>query len=527
MVKSWWLRAAKALFALGSWTAAGIARHEALWVSAAAAACAFMQVCVSRRPLWFDELFTLYISRLPDVDRLFRALPADGNPPLYYLLARVSMARFGQTAVSVRLPSVLAFAGAALAVYYFVRRRRGPGSGLFAMLALDCCNIARYGSEARPYALLLGFVGLTLVSWQTAVEDKRPRRWPLMGVAVGIAGAIASHHYGSIHVGIPLACGEVVRLVKRRRLDIPMYCAGIAGLSMLFVTVPFAQATHRVLLNYVKQSASFWAKPTISSMGSYGEMVCFWLPSAVLVLLILTAVNTPASDSGETANKNPGLPAHEVAAAIGLTLLVPVMIGLTWFATGYYLERYAISAAMGIAILAGLEIGGSSHSTAVAALCSILLGMWLIAPLADAGARTIERRMARPPSANAATGWTLSDVPGLEPIVVASAVTYIPEWWYAPPQLRERLHYLADLTFAVRQPDFLPELSLVTEQPYVPSKVDDYRQFVSTHDHFLLYSVGVPRLEWISERLRSEGWSLRILRTRGSETLYFAEAPGR
>jgi hypothetical protein len=103
----------------------------------------------------------------------------------------------------------------------------------------------------------------------------------------------------------------------------------------------------------------------------------------------------------------------------------------------------------------------------------------------------------------------------------------MPEWWYASPPLRERLRYLADLPFAVRQSDFLPELSLVANQPFVPSKVDEYRQFLSVHREFLLYCVGEGRLEWTKGRLQAENWTLHLLYRNGTETLFLAQAPRR
>jgi hypothetical protein len=493
-------------------------RFEAAFVLAALIEYAAVQVRNSRRPLWFDELFTFYIARLPDTGQLFRAIPGDGNPPLNYLLARLSLDMFGETPFAVRLSSIVGCSAALLATYFFVRRFSGPVFGLFSLLALAFTTMAaRYGAEGRPYALLLGFTGLTMVSWQAAAEEKRPRLVSLLGVTLGIAGAICSHHFGAIHVGIPLLFGEAVRLVRRRKFDIPLYCAGAAGASMLAVTIPFASATHRVMLDYVKQSATFWAKPTIGSLDSYASMVCWWLPALFLALLFLT------KQPGEPAGEKRGPAAHEIAAASGLALLVPIMTCITWFATGYYLDRYAIGAAMGVSLLMGLtapSLGRNrSHATAVAALCVIGALVW---PPVVIGSKGIGRLMGNGPPATAAA--VLGTVPGREPIVVASALTYMPEWWYASAQLRERIHYLADLPFAVRQPDFLPELSLVVNQSCVPSKVDDYRQFVTTHHRFLLYAVGEPRVEWTVNRLLSEGWSLQTIRTSGKAVLYVADA---
>jgi len=525
------LRAVRMLTAPpGALAASWIARYEAWFVFATVTGVVLTLVRSARRPFWYDELFTFYVSRLPHIDQVFRALPADGNPPLSYILVGFCLRLFGETELATRLPSILAFAVAMLATYFFVRRHCGAVPALFGMFALATSNIASYGSEARPYALMLGFTGLTMVSWQAATEKGRARQIPLIGVALGIAGAIASHHYGAFHVGVPLMSGEAVRLVKRRRFDFPLYCVCAAGLSMIAVTAPFARETHRIMLSYVRDSVSFWAKPNAWSILTYRDMVNLNFLFLFLALLWLTyAAFKPGNHPGHSARKSDGIPAHEVAAAVGLALLVPIMIGITWMATGYYLPRYAIGAAMGIAILMGMaaqHLGRNvSHGSAAASLCLVL------AVLAFAGPRTINvfRRFITPTAASASLGQNsvIDAALGQEPIVVASALTYMPEWWYASPSLRQRLHYLADLPFAVQQPDFLPEFSLVVNQPIVPSKVDDYRQFLSVHREFYLYCVGSSRLEWTKERLQNEGWTLHPVYRNGDETLFLAQAPSR
>lgn len=502
---------------MASW----IDRHEAWVVSAILVAAVFFQSIAALSRLWYDEFFTFYIARLLSFDQMLRAIPGDGNPPLNYLLANVCMRLLGDTELAVRLPSILAFAAAMLAVYLFVRRRRGVVFACFAMLALATCAMASYGHEARPYALVLAFTGLTMLSWQAATEDGHPRGLPLLGVAAGIAGAIASHHYGAFHVGVPLLFGEAVRIGKRRRLDLPLYCACAAGLTIIAVTAPLARASQRAMLDYAQRSAVFWAKPNFWSMRSYGNMVNLWLPIAFLLLLWLTRAALPSGP----AHGNKRIPAHEVAAAVGLVLLVPVIVIVTRLATGYYQGRYGIGAAMGVAILMGfaapLSGGRRRNVTAVGALCVVLL----VLVFAGNGTAHVIERLASSPHGNAGTGSLLDVAPGSEPIIVAGAMNFVPDWWYAPPSLRERLHYLADLPFAVRQPDFLPELSLVTDQALIPSKVDDYRPFLASHNRFLLYSTGARGREWMKERLEAEGWRLHPLLQRGAETLFVADAP--
>ena len=41
------------------------------------------------KPFWFDELSTLFVSRVPTLMDVFRAAPVDGNPPLYFWLISV------------------------------------------------------------------------------------------------------------------------------------------------------------------------------------------------------------------------------------------------------------------------------------------------------------------------------------------------------------------------------------------------------------------------------------------------------
>lgn len=160
---------------------------------------------------------------------------------------------------------------------------------------------------------------------------------------------------------------------------------------------------------------------------------------------------------------------------------------------------------------------------AVAALCTILLA----GRLAGAGARqAITLRMAKGPSVSLADDTFLGTVPGSELIVMASAMTFGEDWFYAPSSLRERLHYLADLSYAVRQSDFLSELSLTADQAYVFPKVDDYRNFVSTHKRFYVYKAGILEQEWIIDRLLSEGWTLKVVSISGDTTLYLAQGPG-
>src|SRR5690242_19401957 len=81
---------------------------------------------VARRPLWYDELFTYYVATSRSMSEfLARLLHVDLNPPLSYLFVRISILLFGDSALSVRVPSIIAFFTASITVYVIVQRRLG------------------------------------------------------------------------------------------------------------------------------------------------------------------------------------------------------------------------------------------------------------------------------------------------------------------------------------------------------------------------------------------------------------------
>lgn len=237
---------------------AAIGRYERWLLAIVVVIAALRFAKYAQRNFWFDEIFTFYISRLGSIDQILQAVPPDGNPPLYYLLASLCLRLIGESELAMRLPSIAGFTFAMLGVYVFVRRRCTALPAFFALFVLGTAAVKQHAGDARPYALVLGFTMLALLCWQTASERRSHRTMALVGMTAGIAGAIASHHFGIFQVGIPLAAGEFWRLFSRRRIDLPLYAAGAAGASMLLVTVPFALRTNEVFLSHIRSSVAFY-----------------------------------------------------------------------------------------------------------------------------------------------------------------------------------------------------------------------------------------------------------------------------
>lgn len=508
-------------FATAGWTLEELyCRRERFLLALIVAIFGGSAILRSFRPLWFDELFTFHLSRLKSLHELFVALPADGNPPLNYLLTHGFMAVLGEKELATRMTAIMGVTFAVVAVFLFVWRWAGPMQALLG--AINCAGSyigSYYSHEGRPYGLLLGWTALALVSWQAAARGTRGKRTgALVLLAVAIAGAVSTHHYGVIYTVTFLAAGEGVRLWQCRRVDVSMLAAICAGWSVLVWTIPFAQASQRQMLHYVAASQRFLFKPSAGSLLMYFSFFCLPFPVVFLPAIWKTLVGGIAQESVTSGPESRMLP-HEKAAVLALALLVPIMLLVTMRTTGYFVQRYAIGCVLGVSILLAYWCGWAMRKSSLSRMFAQLLvvGYLWVALLFGVDSST----QAKQTSAPYADLALLSKAPVDQPIVIASALDYFPDWIYAPANLQRRIHYLADLPYAVQQPDFLPELSLVEDRSFVAAKVDDYRSFVDSHSSFLLLSARMPKLEWTMDRLKQEGWNFTRIESEPAGELYW------
>jgi hypothetical protein len=520
------VRSIRSLHGLGSHATRYIARHETLVLCLALTLFGLRALYLDRiTPLWFDEFFTLFLSRIRSLPELLQALPSDGQPPLQYLLTSVSIRVFGESEVALRLPELLALLATGFLAYRIVRRHGTATQALFALTILLGSGACKNALAARPYGLLLAFTAAAYLAWQTAASMERRRTLALCGLAFAIAGMILAHHFGVIYAGILLGVGEAARLIERRKPDGWMLAAIAAGLSPLAITVPLARRASAVLGDAVRHSVYFWAKPRLTGLKYYKTTIALPLAAIVCLLILLFLLYGP---SREDAEAKPRIPMHEWAAAWALCLVLPAQLFVAKIATGYFLPRYAIGSCLGMALLAAW---GLPRLWLVRRSAEPALALSVLAFLLTIAGRQIANQAHQPawrfhPGQNAVP-TALLQAPNDLPIVVASAYDYAPIWWYAPPALQARLTYLADVPYAIRQQDFLPEISLVTGQPYIPIRVSEYAPFLQSHPHFLLYMTGQARLEWVEPRLVGEGWRLTPASPPGERELLLAErSPG-
>ena len=157
--------------------------------------------------LWNDELFSRYYYETGLRFMWTQGLQSESSPPLYYMALGAWMQAFGATEAAMRALSVAASTGAIVLVYLLGREILNRQQALLAaaLFAMSAVQIY-YAQEARPYALLLLPVGLTLLCCARYLGEPGGV-WNLAGYSAGAVLCIYTH---ATMVFFVAACGTAV-----------------------------------------------------------------------------------------------------------------------------------------------------------------------------------------------------------------------------------------------------------------------------------------------------------------------------
>lgn len=207
-----------------------------------------------------DEIFVLQTDSVPTASQVLHIQlhsPIALDPPVYHLLVHAALSILGVTPFALRLPSLLGFLLMQVCLFIYVSRTAGDRAGLLGAAIPAVTATLFYSAEARPYGLLLGLFALALVAYQAAT-----RAWDKLGsqqcpshsaalctLALAIALALNSHYFAILLLP-PLYAAELVRTVVRRKLDIPVAIAILAGTACFGFTIPFQQAASVFRIHY-------------------------------------------------------------------------------------------------------------------------------------------------------------------------------------------------------------------------------------------------------------------------------------
>ena len=167
--------------------------------------------------LWVDEIYSLLGSFRPPLLQIVGAFPRDNHHPFYSVLAHLSIALFGESAWSVRLPSVL-FGTATVPLLYLLGTRLVNRREAFlaaAFLAVSYHHIW-FSQNARGYAMLGCFAVLSAWLLIRVLEEGGPKF--VIGYAVAMAlGAWTHLTMIFVAVGHAAACALGFLITRQQR----------------------------------------------------------------------------------------------------------------------------------------------------------------------------------------------------------------------------------------------------------------------------------------------------------------------
>jgi hypothetical protein len=226
------------------------------------------------RPLWFDELFTLWAARQPTRD-LVAALRLDSGPPGFYLLER-PFARLADRASAadawIRVPSLLASLALLLAARAL---SRGASRALFVVLVSGSTLLNLYAAEARPYALL---AALLLALFLLALRgEERPSR--LVAAAVVAALALYTHYLALFALAALLVLSAAARRWRS-------FAALLAGAAVFLPWAPVLRAQPAAAVAWIREPLARTAAGMLSSFGGVGRVPSPFQPRVTPALFV-------------------------------------------------------------------------------------------------------------------------------------------------------------------------------------------------------------------------------------------------
>jgi len=447
----------------------------------------------SAKYFWYDELFTVYFARLPDLSSLWRALNSgvDFNPPPFYLLTRASTWIFGENLLSVRLPEILGFWVFTLCLYRFASCRFGTVAGSIAMLFPMVTGVYYYAYEARPHAIVLGFCGVSLLAWQKCMEGSSRSTAAHVWFALALLGAFLMHCFALCLIG-PFALVEIARTMKRKSIDWRNWLAlGVPVILVLPMYSPLLRSFQKLSsgTTFAHVSLAGW-----SQVGGYYRFLFDPCTLVMVVILLLFALNFSITGAHLPSSDAQGV-RLEQGLAIAFTTLPILGVLLAKAVHGPFFNRYFLSAVAGLALCLALSAGQRPRSSRLGLAVVATLGLALAisfsrmtkARLGGSGGLLIEPSsrivLNTTPGQPLARHMLLAAERSNLPIGVSSPLDFVYLVHYAP-SLRERLFFVAadgsDFAYAGFG-RFLRSCKIQFNSPVL------YNQFERSHGEYLLY----------------------------------------
>ena len=352
-----------------------VAARQELWMLGAitALAAALRFAGLGAQSYGEDEAAAVAYTHLliGEFTRMF--VHGEGNPPVYFAVARLWSKVFGTGEFGFR--SLSAIAGIATVPLTYAAAARVSRRAALVAAAFVAVNpfLVWYSQEARPYALLLALLVASLVCAQRAIAGDR--RW-LAGWAATSALAIGTHFFALLYVAATAAW----LLARRRDRSLLVAFAPVAIVSGACIAMAWAGRTSVSWVhNHGPLSTRLFDVPV---QFLTGLVLVPWRTSADTAVRFLVLAALACAGFAVVFLFTRGRPrraATGFAALAALTIVPTALIGAFDARADYLMPRYLIGALVPLLIV--LAIGFTAPRlraagiVAAAAFAALMLSM--------------------------------------------------------------------------------------------------------------------------------------------------------
>lgn len=337
------------------------------------------------QPLWLDEILTAWLVRLGSARNIYDALAkgAEYSPPGHAVLLFWWSKLAGANYLSLRSPSFVAIALAAIAVFLLVRRYMDFSIATLAAVLILCGPLHVFGQQVRPYALTVMCFAFALLLWDGLGHNDHSR-WTLIGIAVLLSATITLHFYSILYL-VPFAAMELLYGLSLRHFRPSVWTSLAIAAASVSLWIPLARHVNR--FNSTDHGPEFYAAPTLHRFAQSLWIVLFpadFFSRSLLLLLLsalLVAIVLPLTGAS---NRNTPAPQRSrkplLWIATGCALLPLTTFAFARFVSGTYNLRYVLPASICTVILLCFVAERLPFRSLLVPLCSVAIAAHALVP---------------------------------------------------------------------------------------------------------------------------------------------------
>jgi len=388
-------------------------------------------------------------------------------------------------------------------------KRRVPVPYALAGMLLPVVTEAwSYACQARAYGLMLGAGAFAILMWDTAGGGYRGRKLALVGLTLGLVAALSTHMM-AVMLGLPLALGEILRSLERRRIDFPVWIAFALSIPSVVIYPKVLAAASGLDLN------GLYPRP-----GAIATFYAVLLKPAVLPVL-LAAIAVYIAGWSPVAKGRFSLPRYLVIALLACAALPAVFITIAFLSHHFFfVTRYGLLSIIGVAaLLAACAASVCLGSLRCGAAIVVVLAGWIaVSRVAPAFKRS------NGPQAAFAEQYPLlrGTIRGELPVLVSDPTAFFLSSFYYSDADAARLHFVTDVEGAARSAgEAINHELLARIQHALPmrSSIELYSEFVRRNPHFVVYVQNEQPPEWIYALLLRDRCVVTLKTLSGGESL--------